>query len=108
MNDMNPSAAAPASAASSAAASPEPPCAPAVAGQHISIRHERGQQQVFCGLAGIVWLHRKIQDAFFLVVGSRTFSEAPRLLDVAAMSASPALREVFRAGDARVFEIVEP
>ncbi|MBK5962800.1 ferredoxin:protochlorophyllide reductase (ATP-dependent) subunit N [Thiocystis minor] len=33
---------------------------------------ERGQRQVFCGLAGIVWLHRKIQDAFFLVVGSRT------------------------------------
>jgi light-independent protochlorophyllide reductase subunit N len=25
-----------------------------------------------CGLTGIVWLHRKIQDAFFLVVGSRT------------------------------------
>jgi light-independent protochlorophyllide reductase subunit N len=27
---------------------------------------------VFCGLTSIVWLHRKIQDAFFLVVGSRT------------------------------------
>jgi light-independent protochlorophyllide reductase subunit N len=27
---------------------------------------------VFCGLTGIVWLHRRIQDAFFLVVGSRT------------------------------------
>jgi light-independent protochlorophyllide reductase subunit N len=27
---------------------------------------------VFCGLTGIIWLHRKIQDAFFLVVGSRT------------------------------------
>lgn len=47
-------------------------------------------------------------DVRYVVVGSRTFSEAPRLLDVAAMSASPALREVFRAGDARVFEIVEP
>jgi len=33
---------------------------------------ERGQRAVFCGLTGIVWLHRKIQDAFFLVVGSRT------------------------------------
>jgi light-independent protochlorophyllide reductase subunit N len=32
----------------------------------------RGQREVFCGLTGIVWLHRKIQDAFFLVVGSRT------------------------------------
>ena len=33
---------------------------------------ERGQREVFCGLTGIVWLHRKIQDAFFLVIGSRT------------------------------------
>jgi light-independent protochlorophyllide reductase subunit N len=36
------------------------------------VRRERGQREVFCGLTGIVWLHRKIQDAFFLVVGSRT------------------------------------
>jgi len=34
--------------------------------------HERGQREVFCGLTGIIWLHRKIQDAFFLIVGSRT------------------------------------
>ena len=33
---------------------------------------ERGQHEVFCGLTGIIWLHRKMQDAFFLVVGSRT------------------------------------
>ena len=33
---------------------------------------ERGQREVFCGLTGIVGLHRKLQDAFFLVVGSRT------------------------------------
>lgn len=33
---------------------------------------ERGQREVFCGLTGIMWLHRKIQDAFFLIVGSRT------------------------------------
>ena len=33
---------------------------------------ERGQRSVFCGLTSIVWLHRKLQDAFFLVVGSRT------------------------------------
>ncbi len=38
----------------------------------LPVLRERGQRQVFCGLAGIVWLHRKIQDAFFLVVGSRT------------------------------------
>jgi len=38
----------------------------------IPIAVERGQREVFCGLTGIVWLHRKMQDAFFLVVGSRT------------------------------------
>jgi len=37
-----------------------------------TILRERGQREVFCGLTGIVWLHRKMQDAFFLVVGSRT------------------------------------
>ncbi len=36
------------------------------------ILRERGQREVFCGLTGIIWLHRKIQDAFFLVIGSRT------------------------------------
>jgi len=40
--------------------------------QELSVLQERGQREVFCGLTGIVWLHRKIQDAFFLVVGSRT------------------------------------
>ena len=43
---------------------------PAGSGHQIS--QERGQREVFCGLTGIIWLHRKIQDAFFLVVGSRT------------------------------------
>ena len=38
----------------------------------LKVRTERGQREVFCGLTGIIWLHRKIQDAFFLVVGSRT------------------------------------
>lgn len=38
----------------------------------IQVTVERGQREVFCGLTGIVWLHRKMQDAFFLVVGSRT------------------------------------
>jgi light-independent protochlorophyllide reductase subunit N len=33
---------------------------------------QRGQHEVFCGLTSIMWLHRKIQGAFFLVVGSRT------------------------------------
>ncbi|WP_088347921.1 MULTISPECIES: ferredoxin:protochlorophyllide reductase (ATP-dependent) subunit N [Rhodomicrobium] len=36
------------------------------------ILRQRGQREVFCGLTSIVWLHRKIPDAFFLVVGSRT------------------------------------
>ena len=36
------------------------------------VLRERGQREVFCGLTGIIWPHRKIQDAFFLVVGSRT------------------------------------
>ena len=33
---------------------------------------QRGQHSVFCGLTSIIWLHRKMQDAFFLIVGSRT------------------------------------
>jgi light-independent protochlorophyllide reductase subunit N len=37
-----------------------------------AILRERGQREVFCGLTSIMWLHRKIQDAFFLIVGSRT------------------------------------
>jgi light-independent protochlorophyllide reductase subunit N len=45
---------------------------PQVARQVLPIIKERGQREVFCGLTGIIWLHRKIQDAFFLVVGSRT------------------------------------
>jgi light-independent protochlorophyllide reductase subunit N len=38
----------------------------------LPVLRERGQREVFCGLTGIVWLHRRIQDAFFLIVGSRT------------------------------------
>ncbi|MFK7830884.1 MAG: ferredoxin:protochlorophyllide reductase (ATP-dependent) subunit N [Congregibacter sp.] len=41
-------------------------------GKKVPVQVERGQRAVFCGLTSIVWLHRKIQDAFFLVVGSRT------------------------------------
>ena len=44
-------------------------CPPQTAG---AVPVERGQRAVFCGLTSIVWLHRRIQDAFFLVVGSRT------------------------------------
>ncbi|MEO8333555.1 MAG: ferredoxin:protochlorophyllide reductase (ATP-dependent) subunit N [bacterium] len=44
------------------------PCA----SRPLPVLRERGQREVFCGLTGIVWLHRKMQDAFFLVVGSRT------------------------------------
>src|SRR6056297_1874255 len=45
---------------------------PATGCSNAPVLRERGQREVFCGLTGIVWLHRKIQDAFFLVVGSRT------------------------------------
>jgi len=38
----------------------------------LPVVQEKGQRAVFCGLTSIVWLHRRIQDAFFLVVGSRT------------------------------------
>ena len=41
-------------------------------GSAVPAIRERGQHEVFCGLTGIVWLHRRITDAFFLVVGSRT------------------------------------
>ena len=44
--------------------------APAV--QSHSLLKESGQREVFCGLTSIVWLHRRMPDAFFLVVGSRT------------------------------------
>ncbi len=46
--------------------------APSVGCGSAPVLVQRGQREVFCGLTGIVWLHRKIQDAFFLVVGSRT------------------------------------
>jgi light-independent protochlorophyllide reductase subunit N len=45
---------------------------PARAAEALPVLRERGQREVFCGLTGIIWLHRKVQDAFFLVVGSRT------------------------------------
>lgn len=48
------------------------PPARAAGCREIPILKERGQREVFCGLTGIMWLHRKIQDAFFLIVGSRT------------------------------------
>jgi light-independent protochlorophyllide reductase subunit N len=58
-------------AAFTGCAAPEP-AAPDARGTALPVLRERGQREVFCGLTGIVWLHRKMQDAFFLVVGSRT------------------------------------
>lgn len=46
--------------------------APSTGCRNTPVLKERGQREVFCGLTGIIWLHRKMQDAFFLVVGSRT------------------------------------
>jgi light-independent protochlorophyllide reductase subunit N len=51
---------------------PKHPVLPAGNCSDAPVLKERGQREVFCGLTSIVWLHRKIQDAFFLVVGSRT------------------------------------
>ena len=48
------------------------PPPPASGCRSAPVLKQRGQREVFCGLTGIIWLHRKIQDAFFLVVGSRT------------------------------------
>ena len=62
------------------------------AGYPIKLVAESGQREVFCGLTGIVWLHRKIKDAFFLVVGSRTCllytSPSPRDLSTSRMPSS--------------------
>ena len=38
----------------------------------VELNKEAGPREVFCGLTSIVWLHRRMPDAFFLVVGSRT------------------------------------
>jgi light-independent protochlorophyllide reductase subunit N len=46
--------------------------APATGCRDLPVLRERGQREVFCGLTGLIWLHRKMQDTFFLVVGSRT------------------------------------
>ena len=51
----------------------DPACAPKSDDASLApVLRERGQREVFCGLTGIVWLHRKLPDAFFLIVGSRT------------------------------------
>ena len=55
-----------------------------------AVLRENGQREVFCGLTSIVWLHRRMPDAFFLVVGSRIDIEAlsrARALGVAAVIA---------------------
>jgi light-independent protochlorophyllide reductase subunit N len=50
------------------APSTQPPLQPSLP----PVLKESGQREVFCGLTSIVWLHRRMPDAFFLVVGSRT------------------------------------
>jgi light-independent protochlorophyllide reductase subunit N len=49
---------------------PSPSAAPDIPAP--TVLRENGQREVFCGLTSIVWLHRRMPDAFFLVVGSRT------------------------------------
>jgi light-independent protochlorophyllide reductase subunit N len=58
-------------AACSPATSPGSPSQEPASVQNDVLR-ESGQREVFCGLTSIVWLHRRMPDAFFLVVGSRT------------------------------------
>jgi hypothetical protein len=45
-------------------------------------------------------------DVRYIVVGERVIGSLTRQLDPSALAASPALREVFRSGDAVVYEIV--
>jgi hypothetical protein len=40
------------------------PPPPAAGCRTSPVLKQRGQREVFCGLTGIIWLHRKIQDAF--------------------------------------------
>ncbi|MBK1668207.1 ferredoxin:protochlorophyllide reductase (ATP-dependent) subunit N, partial [Rhodovibrio sodomensis] len=47
----------------------QPEALPASGCNDSRVIKQRGQHEVFCGLTGIIWLHRKIQDAFFLIVG---------------------------------------
>ncbi len=54
------------------------PTPPALGCRTSPVLKQRGQREVFCGLTGIIWLHRKIQHAFFLVVGSRTCAHLPQ------------------------------
>ena len=71
--------------------------APALGCTNTPVLKERGQREVFCGLTGIIWLHRKMQDAFFLVVGSRTCAHllqaAAGVLIFAAPRVGTAIRE---------------
>lgn len=39
---------------------PHPPSLEAAHCNDMPVLRERGQREVFCGLTGIVWLHRKI------------------------------------------------
>ena len=41
------------------------------------ITTERGERAVFCGLTSIIWLHRRIQDAFFRFAGITRGSPRP-------------------------------
>jgi light-independent protochlorophyllide reductase subunit N len=52
--------------------SPAPLPASTVTSAEPEVIRQSGQREVFCGLTSIVWLHRRMPDAFFLVVGSRT------------------------------------
>src|SRR5437763_1626774 len=52
-----------------------------------TVLRQRGQPEVFCGLTGIIWLHRKIQDACLAaLVLTLPASDESQLLVVGALA----------------------
>ena len=61
----------------------------------VEFNKETGPREVFCGLTSIVWLHRRMPDAFFLVVGSRTCAHLIQSAAGVMIFAEPRLERLF-------------
>ena len=61
----------------------------------VEFNKETGPREVFCGLTSIVWLHRRMPDAFFLVVGSRTCAHLIQSAAGVMIFAEPDLGRLF-------------
>ena len=61
----------------------------------VEFNKEAGPREVFCGLTSIVWLHRRMPDAFFLVVGSRTCAHLIQSAAGVMIFAEPRFRQLF-------------